>query len=333
MKRFSWAILVLSIFLIIPLTPSVFSSEIEYYNYDPIEYSLTNAVAADYTGFNGENTFDMQIYPQGEGVLTISFPRDLFDAQLSGIDIDFVVQGLKNVGDFETIEHKEIATTETHRILSIDFPRDMALLTIIGTKIGELPIRMSEINEEQQVQNFPASGSIIVKNTDFEVDYSITYGTIHNVEGNDDNSIIFLISTINDGKLKVTLPDEFKITSNKEQNKIWTLVDAEIVDYQFVATPFRSIVIPFSDGTEEIEIYYELKIKEDETPDLIQSVMKKQQSEIPEWIQSILTWYEEDKVSEDELLNTIQYLVNEEILILQIDLEKLDEVVKPDITL
>ena len=70
------------------------------------------------------------------------------------------------------------------------------------------------------------------------------------------------------------------------------------------------------DDPKLIDFFHELKVEEDETPDLIQTVMKKQQSEIPEWIQSILIWYEEDKVSEDELLNTIQYLVNEEILIL-----------------
>jgi len=36
---------------------------------------------------------------------------------------------------------------------------------------------------------------------------------------------------------------------------------------------------------------------------------------IPDWVKNIFGWYSQDQVSEDELLNTIKYLINEKILI------------------
>jgi len=37
---------------------------------------------------------------------------------------------------------------------------------------------------------------------------------------------------------------------------------------------------------------------------------------IPDWVKNIFLWYGQDKVSEDELLNAIKYLINEKILVL-----------------
>jgi len=38
---------------------------------------------------------------------------------------------------------------------------------------------------------------------------------------------------------------------------------------------------------------------------------------IPEWVRNIFIWYAEDQVSEDELLNAIQYLVQQEVITLE----------------
>ena len=37
---------------------------------------------------------------------------------------------------------------------------------------------------------------------------------------------------------------------------------------------------------------------------------------VPDWVKSIFGWYAEDKISEDEMLKAIKYLINEKILIL-----------------
>jgi len=39
-----------------------------------------------------------------------------------------------------------------------------------------------------------------------------------------------------------------------------------------------------------------------------------EQSKIPEWIRNIFVWYAEDAISEKELLNALQYLINQKII-------------------
>jgi len=38
-------------------------------------------------------------------------------------------------------------------------------------------------------------------------------------------------------------------------------------------------------------------------------------TKVPSWIKNIFGWYAQDKISEDELLNAIQFLINQKILI------------------
>ena len=35
---------------------------------------------------------------------------------------------------------------------------------------------------------------------------------------------------------------------------------------------------------------------------------------VPDWVRNIFIWYAEDKISEDELLNAIKFLVNQGII-------------------
>jgi hypothetical protein len=39
-------------------------------------------------------------------------------------------------------------------------------------------------------------------------------------------------------------------------------------------------------------------------------------SEIPDWVKNLFLWYDQKQVSNDEILNTIKYLINENILVL-----------------
>ena len=38
---------------------------------------------------------------------------------------------------------------------------------------------------------------------------------------------------------------------------------------------------------------------------------------IPEWVKNIFTWFSQDQISEDEVLNAIKFLVNEGIINLE----------------
>ena len=42
-----------------------------------------------------------------------------------------------------------------------------------------------------------------------------------------------------------------------------------------------------------------------------------EQSKIPEWVRNIFVWYADDAISEKELLNAIQFLINEKIIIVE----------------
>ena len=35
---------------------------------------------------------------------------------------------------------------------------------------------------------------------------------------------------------------------------------------------------------------------------------------IPDWVENLFVWYEQEQVSEEELVNAIMYLINEKIL-------------------
>ena len=39
-----------------------------------------------------------------------------------------------------------------------------------------------------------------------------------------------------------------------------------------------------------------------------------EESKIPEWVRNIFVWYAEDAISEKELLNALQYLINQKVI-------------------
>lgn len=50
-------------------------------------------------------------------------------------------------------------------------------------------------------------------------------------------------------------------------------------------------------------------------------------SKIPEWVKNVFVWYGQNQISEDELLNSIKFLIENKIL--TIDLSSLDQVAEP----
>ena len=42
-----------------------------------------------------------------------------------------------------------------------------------------------------------------------------------------------------------------------------------------------------------------------------------EESKIPEWVRNIFVWYAQDEISEKELLNAIQFLINEKIILIE----------------
>ena len=52
----------------------------------------------------------------------------------------------------------------------------------------------------------------------------------------------------------------------------------------------------------------------DDDKDITQNSSVNQTSKIPSWVKNIFVWYGQDKVSEDELLRAIEFLVNDELI-------------------
>jgi len=71
-----------------------------------------------------------------------------------------------------------------------------------------------------------------------------------------------------------------------------------------------------NDGITNAEEFYEGMVDEIVgMPGLVKQLMSESGSdEIPNWVENLFVWYGEDKISEDELIGAIQFLINKEII-------------------
>ena len=106
----------------------------------------------------------------------------------------------------------------------------------------------------------PGTGNTIkVDGTDLSVKYSITNGKVLGIKADiQSKSLIVSIQTTGDGVLTVTLPRALinATLPTGQDDKYYVLVDNQEADFQETSTTTtdRTLSIPFTDGTEEIEI-------------------------------------------------------------------------------
>ena len=67
------------------------------------------------------------------------------------------------------------------------------------------------------------------------------------------------------------------------------------------------------------EIHREICTHQNETMSIIIEKESNQNKKIPDWIKNIFAWYIEDKVTEEELLGAIEFLVNQNIIQIKTD--------------
>ena len=106
-----------------------------------------------------------------------------------------------------------------------------------------------------------AQSSFLVKDPSgqqtFNVNYNIDSGTVSNMQVNtDDESLLVDVATTGNGTLTITLPRALiDATANGEDDQFFVLIDGENVEFQELkSTTDRTLTIPFSDGSQEIEI-------------------------------------------------------------------------------
>jgi predicted secreted protein with PEFG-CTERM motif len=105
----------------------------------------------------------------------------------------------------------------------------------------------------------PPGNTIKVDGTDFSVSYSITNGKVTGIKADiPSKSLIVSIQTTGDGQLTIDLPRaliDAKKNDNQTDDQFFVLNDG--AEAQFTETPTttdRTLTIPFTDGTEQIEI-------------------------------------------------------------------------------
>ena len=101
--------------------------------------------------------------------------------------------------------------------------------------------------------------TVKVDGTDFSVTYSITNGKVLGIKADvQSKSLIVSIQTTGDGVLTITLPRGLidAKSDNQTDDKFFVLTDGQEADFQETntASTDRTLSIPFSDGTSEIEI-------------------------------------------------------------------------------
>lgn len=67
------------------------------------------------------------------------------------------------------------------------------------------------------------------------------------------------------------------------------------------------------------EIHREICTHQNERLEVIVEKESNQEKRVPDWIKNIFAWYVEDKVTEDELLEAIEFLINQNIIQIKTD--------------
>jgi predicted secreted protein with PEFG-CTERM motif len=114
----------------------------------------------------------------------------------------------------------------------------------------------TRINPSTPIPN-PIGSTISVDRTNFSLSYSITGGSVLNVNpGEDTNSLIITIETTSDGELAITLPRALiDAKLGNADDVFFVLVDGEEVAFgESKTSTNRTLTISFTRGDETIEI-------------------------------------------------------------------------------
>lgn len=284
------------VLLILPLLipASAFSESIYFEGSSAIEYQINNGLLDLFNigCTNGDCDLEFGINPKGNGKLIVSLPRELIDSKLSGVDIEFEVTGNpKNGVNRISLEYDEISSTETHRMLSIDFTDNITIIWVSGTYMKK---DVMIIQKSNQIQNTTNDFSKTID--ELGLDVKITNGKIKDVN-KDIDSVIFLINSYDYGTLTITFPDQYQLSTFKEKNNIEIIIDGGVGDYSITASPPNTVIIPFEIGNEEIEIYYDLEGKT-----------------IPDWIRNNAKWWADGMISDNDFTKGLEYLIKQDIL-------------------
>ncbi len=200
-------------------------------------------------------TTDKESYADGETIIISGETRDY----ISGVQLTIVITN--PIGNRVALEQIEVGTDKTY---STEITAGGSLWKAEGTYTVHVQYG-SESRTNETTFEFsgstggPSGKTIKVQGTDFSVRYEITGGRVIGITADvEAKSLLIEIETTSDGMLTIHLPRaliDAKITPTEDDN-FFVLVDFEESDFSEVETTSteRTLQIPFTDGTTEIEI-------------------------------------------------------------------------------
>ena len=225
--------------------------------------ALLNGTSANPTSVTSGNTGEVTVttdkasYNDGDKVTISGSTQDY----ISGTPI--TVRIISPIGNLVKVDQVDLGSDRT-------FSTSITATGVLWQEAGAYTVKVQFGSAARTAQTtFQFSGSINngqggntikVDGTDLSVKYSITNGKVLGIKADiQSKSLIVSIQTTGDGVLTITLPRALinaTLPSTGQDDKYYVLVDGQEADFQETSTTTtdRTLSIPFTDGTEEIEI-------------------------------------------------------------------------------
>ena len=221
-----------------------------------LNYTGTNQTAT--SGSTGEITVttDKTSYNDGDKVMISGSTQDYIS------DTPITVIITSPIGNIVKIDQVNLGSDRT-------FSTSTIATGTLWQAAGAYTVKVEFGSQDRTAQTtFQFAGSsnpggngntIPVDGTNLSVKYSITNGKVLGIKADmQSKSLIVSIQTTGDGVLTVTLPRALinATLPNGQDDKYYVLVDGQEADFQETSTTTtdRTLSIPFTDGTQEIEI-------------------------------------------------------------------------------
>ena len=162
----------------------------------------------------------------------------------------------------------------------------------------------------------------------FDIEYSVQGISILDIFADPDEIQVTLQVKVNKipNLLTITFDrDSFDATFEGNDDAFFVITDGDFIDIEETETTSesRSITFELRPGTEEVSIFGTKLLQgsggtlpEPEVIEEPEVTEPKPESvpKVPEWVRNIFIWYAEEKISEDDLLGAIQFLIDQGIL-------------------
>ncbi|MHB8601143.1 MAG: PEFG-CTERM sorting domain-containing protein [Nitrosotalea sp.] len=234
-------------------------------------YALQNPAGSNSTNATSGNTGTL-VSSASTGAITVTTDKTSYNdgdkVMISGSTQDYIsdtpitVRIISPIGNIVKVDQVDLGSDRT-------FSTSITATGALWQEAGAYTVKVQYGSPDRTAQTtFQFAGSaggsgagntIKVDGTDLSVKYSITNGKVLGIKADiQSKSLIVSIQTTGDGVLTVTLPRALinATLPTGQDDKYYVLVDNQEADFQETSTTTtdRTLTIPFTDGTQEIEI-------------------------------------------------------------------------------